>query len=64
METTTTNQQAIAQNSFRYFKDKKPTYKPVEDGFITTSGNPSLGMKYGNNYPANYSIVNLQEKNK
>ncbi len=51
METTTTTQQPIAQNSFRYFKDKKPIYKPVEDGFITTSGNPSLGMKYGNQYP-------------
>ncbi len=47
METTTTT-----QNSFRYFKDKKPTtYKPVPDGFVTTSGNPSLGMKYGNIYP-------------
>lgn len=40
------------QNNFRYFKDKKPsTYKPIPDGFITTSGNPSLGMKYGNQYP-------------
>jgi len=38
-------------NGFRYFKDKKPlTYKPIADGFITTSGNPSLGMKYGNQY--------------
>ncbi len=61
---TTPTQQPITQNNFRYFKDKKPIYKPVEDGFITTSGNPSLGMKYGNNYPANYSIVNIQDKNK
>ncbi len=50
MEITTT-QQPITQNNFRYFKDKKPIYKPIEDGFITTSGNPSLGMKYGNIYP-------------
>ncbi len=41
-------QQPIVQNNFRYFKGKTPKYKPVEDGFITTSGNPSLGMKYGN----------------
>jgi hypothetical protein len=51
----------IVQNNFRYFKDKKPTYKPVEDGFITTSGNPSLGMKYGNTNSNNYSINNSHE---
>lgn len=36
------------QNAFRYYKNKTSTYKPIDDGFITTSGNPQLGMKYGN----------------
>ena len=56
-------QPPIVQNNFRYFKDKNPTYKPVEDGFITTSGNPSLGIKYGNtDFKNNYSINKIQEK--
>jgi hypothetical protein len=56
----------ILENNFRYFKDKTPKYKPVEDGFITTSGNPQLGIKYGNtntNSTNIYSTYNLQ-KNK
>lgn len=58
-------QEPITQNNFRYFKNKNPSYKPIEDGFITTSGNPSLGIKYGNTTSLNnYSLSNLQEKNK
>jgi len=56
-------QPPVTQNNFRYFKDKNPKYKPVEDGFITTSGNPQLGSKYGNtNSKNNYSTTNSQEE--
>jgi hypothetical protein len=54
MDTTST-----IQNQFRYFKNKTPSFVPKEDGFITTSGNPSLGIKYGNNYQnLNLSVEN------
>jgi hypothetical protein len=40
-----------------YFKKKTncaPTkYIPIEDGFITSAGNPTLAAKYGNNLVTN-----------
>ena len=44
----TPSQPQPQQNAFRYYKNKTSTYKPIDDGFITTSGNPQLGLKYGN----------------
>ena len=34
-------------------KDVK--FKPIEDGFITTSGNAELGKKWGNGPSVNYN---------
>jgi hypothetical protein len=45
------------ENAFRYYKNKTSTYKPIDDGFITTSGNPKLGLKYGNFY-SNPATIN------
>ncbi len=44
-------QQLLTQN--RYFKNKKTTYEPIPDGFITSAGNPTLAAKYGNNLGVN-----------
>jgi hypothetical protein len=45
-------QQQVVQP--RYFtKKSNTTYIPVEDGFVTSSGNPELAAKYGNNLGAN-----------
>jgi hypothetical protein len=56
--------------NFRYFKKKisyVPTsYIPTEDGFITSSGNPTLAAKYGNNIGANtftiQDVINSTKK--
>ncbi len=38
----------------RYIAKKSNTkYVPVEDGFVTSAGNPELAAKYGNNLGAN-----------
>jgi hypothetical protein len=64
------NQEIPYQHQIVYrhsYKDKTNAkkYVPIEDGFITTSGKPSLGIKYGNTSSLNnYSLNNSQEKNK
>lgn len=40
-------------NQFRYIKNKTTKFVPQEDSFISTAGNPSLGIKYGNNIGIN-----------
>ena len=46
------NQHQVPQ--YRYFTKKTNTkYVPVEDGFVTSAGNPELAAKYGNNLGAN-----------
>jgi hypothetical protein len=58
------NNQTIP-NYYRYIKDKKPVnFKPVEDGFITTAGNPALGSKYGNCYTTAPPIITNQDVKK
>lgn len=39
--------------NYRYFKNKKTSYQPIPDGFVTSAGNPVLAAKYGNNIGAN-----------
>jgi len=56
-------QQQLVYNHSYKTKTNTHKYIPVEDGFITTSGNPQLGIKYGNTNSANsYSRNNSQEK--
>ena len=49
------NQDTVQQPTinFRYFKNKKTSYEPIPDGFVTSAGNPTLAAKYGNNLGAN-----------
>lgn len=48
-----TQQQVV----LRYpIKKTSTKYIPVEDGFVTSAGNPDLAAKYGNNLGAN-SII-------
>jgi hypothetical protein len=64
------NTPQIPPHFYRYLTNKKPNtyiFKPVEDGFITTAGNPTLGSKYGNNYitaPPITIITQTDVKNK
>jgi hypothetical protein len=52
-------------NYFRYIKDKKPvTFKPVEDGFVTSSGNPTLGTKYGNHVLTPPAFIKVEQQKK
>ena len=44
-------QQLVINN--RYFKNKKTSYVPIPDGFVTSAGNPDLAAKYGNILGAN-----------
>ncbi len=44
--------------NYRYFKNKKTSYEPIPDGFVTSAGNPTLAAKYGNNLGANNIIIN------
>ena len=37
----------------RVIKNKKTSFVPIEDGFITSAGNPKLAAKYGNILDAN-----------
>jgi hypothetical protein len=48
-------QQQLQQQvpNYRYFKNKKTSYEPIPDGFVTSAGNPTLAAKYGNNLGAN-----------
>ena len=58
-------QQQVVQP--RYFTKKtSKKYVPVEDGFITSSGNPELAAKYGNNIGANINqpVNNIEDKPK
>jgi len=44
-------QQQIVQP--RFIKKSTTKYVTVEDGFVTSAGNPELAAKYGNNLGAN-----------
>ena len=44
--------------NYRYFKNKKTSYEPIPDGFVTSAGNPTLAAKYGNILGANNIITN------
>jgi len=51
----------------RYFTKKTNVkYVPIEDGFITSAGNPELAAKYGNNLGANtitsQTVIESKEK--
>jgi hypothetical protein len=45
------------QISYRYIKSKPTSYVPTEDGFVSSSGNPTLAAKYGNTMATNPACI-------